>query len=198
MTYLSFSDLSIDLLPPCETHIRPLSHVIDKAKLINMMKSNTPVGKLSILTQLFSKEKPVYTVHTIIDENYSTYFTSTVEFANQKFESFPLRTWKRDAMEDAAGLAFDHFLKKSSIIPYLDIPKEISTISPLSALKTLCWEKDWKAKFVYTGSKEDGWRCSISVDMVNETAYLGEGEIFHTKRDAKIDAAAAMYDRLFE
>ena len=53
-------------------------------------------------------------------------------------------------------------------------------------------------KFNFTGSKKDGWRCGVSVKKGEEIASLGEEGEFLTKRNAKLDAAAAMYDWLFE
>lgn len=199
MAYIPSSSSDLGIPPP---HTRPSSHVVDKAKLIKEMESKTPIGKLAELSWLFKKEEPRYIVHTIIDDIHPAhdtyYFTSTVEFAGQEFESLSLRAGQRDAMEDAASLAFNHFLTISSIIPYPDIPKRIPTISPILALEALCQENDWTLEFIFEGLKGVGWWCSICVGKYDEIVVLEEGEMFLSKRNAKIDAAAAMYDKLFE
>lgn len=183
------------LPPPCGLSDRPPSFVIEKAKLMDMIKSESPIGELANLSKLLGIEYPKYTVHTIVDDIYST---CTVEFAEQEFTSSFLRTWKTLAMEDAAGLAIDCFLTNSSTFSHVDIPNLIPTISPILALENLCREKDWKVKYEYTGSGRDGWRCSVTLVKGETIVSLGEEGTFCTKRDAKRDAAAVMYDWQFE
>lgn len=180
--------------PPSEFPIRPSTHVIDTVKLKGMMKGKTHIGMLAELSWLLRIRRPEYTVWVTWDNH----FFSTVKFAKQEFTSSSLRTWKPDAMQDAAGLAFDGFLNNPSTFSYITIPEVMPTISSISALEDLCQEKDWKVTFEITGSKEDGWRCGVSVVMGEEIATLEEGDTFLTKRDAKRDAAMVTYNWLKE
>jgi Double-stranded RNA binding motif len=181
--------VSTHLPPPCGFPIRPSSCTIDVVKLKGMMKSESPTGKLAELCRLLRIQQPKYTLRTTWDD----FSSCTVEFAEQEFTSSLLRAWKTDAMEDAAELAVKSFLMNPSTFLNINIPEVIPTASSISALNDLCREKGWKANFEFTGSKEEGWRCSVSVIMGEEIASLGEGETFFTKRDAKIDAATAIY-----
>ena len=195
MAHLPISYHYTSLPSQSEYSIRPQSYMIDKVKLMGMIKSMSPIGELAKLCRVLSIEQPKYTVHTIVDNKYSI---CTVEFAEQEFTSSLLRTLNPLAMEDAAELAISHFLMNPSTFSYLDIPNLIPTLSPILALGNLCHEKGWTVKFNFTGSKKDGWRCGVSVKKGEEIASLGEEGEFLTKRDAKLDAAAAMYDWLFE
>jgi hypothetical protein len=185
-----------DFPQPYEIPIKPSSCIIDKAMLLEMIENESPVSELAELSRLLGVEEPKYTIHTIaLDE---IYFTCTVEFAKLEFPSFFIRTHESLARDNAAGLAIDLFFKDPSIFTPINIPDVIPTICPISALKTLCNENGWTVMFACTGSQENGWRCSISVVMGENTADMGEDRIFLTKHEARLDASAVMYNYLIE
>jgi hypothetical protein len=185
--------LSPAKLSPCEFSVRSTSYVVDMGKfhaMTNKLPDPSPVGELRELSRLLRIKEPEYTVYTI----HGWYYACNVEVGNRFFASTTPRDLPRHAKEDAAGLALHEALNNPSAFATWTITEELPIVSSVSALNELCHNKPWeKPGFTFVRGFEGRWKC-ICIIVKGTKIIRTEGmESFKTKRDAKKDAAMAMY-----